>query len=265
MSRGLIDSHTHLDFPQLASDRAGVLKRAQEAGLEAMLSIGTTPDGWKEIVDLAEATPSVFATVGLHPCDVKGVDAAGLADQMTPFLSSPKVVGLGETGLDFFHKPFDAAHQKACLDVHMQLGLKHDLPLVIHSREAEDATVDVLKPFMEKGGRCVMHCFSGTMDFAQACLDMGCYISFSGIITFKKADALRDVVRAVPWDRILVETDAPYLAPEPFRGKTNQPAFVVHTAQKVGDIKDVSLDTVAEHTTANFYRLFSKAKAPACA
>lgn len=261
----LVDSHAHLDFPGLTDRLDEVFKNAAAVGVRDILSIGTTPASWDVIVPLAESRlkskkgPRVFATVGVHPCDCAEVKAHTLADTLSERTASPAVVGLGETGLDFFHQPFDRAHQEACLAAHMQVGIAHNLPLVIHTREAEEATLQVLAPAMQRGLRVVIHCFSGSAGFAEACLAMGCYISFSGIVTFKKAEALREVVRLVPLDRLLVETDAPYLAPDPYRGKTNEPAFVRHTAEKIAAVKGIALDEVAAATTHNFFRLFTKA------
>ncbi|MGB0919153.1 MAG: TatD family hydrolase [Holosporaceae bacterium] len=254
-----VDSHAHLDFDAFKGRHHDVLKKAHQAGVKTIVSIGTTLKSWDPILTIAEKHPPVYATVGIHPCDAKDVAAKGLKELLLEKAKHPKVVGFGETGLDFFHKPFDATHQEAMLWQHIEAGHKADLPLVIHSRAAEEATLSVLKEAALQGTRCVMHCFSGTKAFASACLDLGFYLSFSGILTFKNAKELQDIAQFAPLDRVLVETDAPYLAPHPLRGKTNEPAFVQHTARKLADLKSLSLQAIATQTTQNFYRLFSKA------
>lgn len=266
----LVDSHAHLDFQQFDGDREALLQRAYQQSVGAVVSIGTQAKGWQGILRIVETlgaqsqkkgvqdVPYLFATMGVHPCDVKGINTDTLGAALAEHVQHPQVVGLGETGLDFFHTPFDEAQQQRCLFVHAEVGLKHDLPLVIHSRNAEEATVKALKPWMQKGLRAVIHCFSGTAEFAKACLDMGCFISFSGIVTFKKTDTLQDVARTMPMDRLLVETDAPYLAPMPHRGKRNESAFVAHTAEKIADLRGIALEELTQQTTRNFCTLFSK-------
>ena len=259
----LVDSHAHLDFEVLSQRTEDVLQKAQKAGVKTIVSIGTTLKSWDPILKIAAENEMVYATVGIHPCDVAGIQEkelleGGLKARLLKAAKNKKVVGFGETGLDFFHKPFDAKKQEDMWWQHIEAGIEADLPLVIHTRAAEYATLSVLKEGAKRGMRCVMHCFSGTKDFAHACLDLGCYISFSGIVTFKNARELQAVAQSVPQDRMLIETDSPYLAPHPLRGHTCEPAFVQHTARKLADLRDTSLEAIAETTTQNFHRLFSR-------
>ena len=256
----LVDSHCHLDFPVLADRRQEVLTRARALGVKRFVTIATHPDNWDAVLDIAETEADVYATVGIHPTDV----AAGHLDQLSERLiargaASPKIVGFGETGLDFYHTPCDVDTQKRSFAYHIDAARALDLPLIIHTREAEEETAALLKQAVAKGPlRAVIHCFTGTQDFARLMLELGFYISFSGIVTFKNARALQDVAAMVPLDRLLVETDAPYLAPHPHRGQSNEPGFVIHTAEKIGELRGLSLAQVAQRTTRNFLTLFSK-------
>ncbi len=259
----LVDSHAHWDFKDFDDEHDLLWARAREAGVGTVLSIGTKPQGWSKVLALADTYPDLYATIGVHPCDSKGVSQEGLTQTLCAQAAHKKVVGLGETGLDFFHTPFDAAHQETLFACHMEAGHTLDLPLVVHSRDAEEATVAMLKEGGKTWGvRAVIHCFSGSLTFAKACLDLGCYLSFSGILTFKKAEVLQEVARYAPLDRVLVETDAPYLAPHPYRGKRNESAFVRYTAEKLAELRGVSFDDVARATTDNFFTLFTKASPP---
>lgn len=259
----LVDSHAHWDFKDFEGERDALWKRAQEAGVEVVLSIGTTPEGWPRILDIAGQYEGMFATVGVHPCDGGGVPVQGLTDSLCAAATHPKVVGLGETGLDCFHQPYDLNHQKALFEAHMVAGQTLGMPLVVHTRDAEDETLLMLKMGVQSYNmRGVIHCFSGSLDFAKACLDLGFYISLSGILTFKNARELHEVARFVPLDRVLVETDAPYLAPHPMRGKRNESSFVRYTALKLADLKGMAFGEVARATTDNFFNLFTKASRP---
>ena len=259
----LVDSHAHWDFKEFDGERDDLWARAEAAGVRTVLSIGTKPESWSRIVEIVEGYDGMFATVGVHPCDSATVSQNGLTETLCQAAAHPKVVGLGETGLDCFHQPFDLKHQKALFEAHMAAGKSLDLPLVVHTRDAEKATLDMLKEGVRSYDmRGVIHCFSGSLDFAKACLDLGFYISFSGILTFKNARTLHEVARFVPLDRALVETDAPYLAPHPMRGKRNESSFVRHTALALADLKDMAFDDVARATTDNFFTLFTKAVRP---
>lgn len=259
----LVDSHCHLDFPELAGDAAGVVARARNAGVGHMLTIGTKITKFDGVLAMAERFDNVSCSVGIHPHEA-GVEPAMDVEKLTTLANHPKVVAFGETGLDFFYEHSPRADQERSFRVHIAAAREAKLPLIVHTRDADPETAAILSEEMEKGPFTgVIHCFSSGPELAAKALELGFYISFSGIVTFKKADALRDVAKTVPLDRILVETDSPYLAPMPHRGKTNEPAFVTHTAAMVAGLKDVSREALAAQTTENFFRLFSKAKAAA--
>lgn len=256
----LVDSHCHLDFPELAADQDAVIARARAAGVGHFLTICTHVTRAEKIRAIAEKYDDVSATVGIHPHEAgkePAVDVAKLLDLST----HPKVVGFGETGLDFFYEHSPRADQDRSFRVHLAAAREANLPVIIHTRDADAETTAILAEEMEKGKFAgLVHCFSSGPDLAKAAIDLGLYISFSGIVTFKKAESLREVVKAVPLDRLLVETDSPYLAPIPHRGKTNEPAFVVHTASMVAQLKGISQHELAVATTQNFFRLFQKAQ-----
>lgn len=255
----LVDSHCHLDYPEFA-DLDAVAVRAHASDVGCMLTIGTSMLKFPGVLAVAEARDDIYCTVGVHPHE------AGKEPQVSPELllehaQHPKVVGFGETGLDYFyeHSPRDA--QKQSFRTHIAAARAAQLPVVVHTRDADDDTLEILGDEMQKGAfPGLIHCFSATAAFAAQAVEMGLYISVSGIITFKKADDLRAAVADVPLERLLVETDAPYLAPVPHRGKPNEPAYTRLTAEKLAEIKGVGFDDIARITTENFFRLFSKAK-----
>ena len=254
----LVDSHCHLDFPDFAQEVERVVARAQSAGVEIMLSIGTRLDRFEGVLALAERFPSVYCTVGVHPNEADSAPDVQV-DQLLELARHPKVVGFGETGLDFYYEKSDRDRQKRAFRIHMEAARQAQLPVVIHTRDADRDMAEILTEEWAKGAfPALIHCFSSGRQLAEIALDFGFYISISGIITFKNAEPLRDVVSGIPLDRLLVETDSPYLAPIPFRGKRNEPAHVVHTARKVAELKDVDEDTLAQATSANFLRLFEK-------
>jgi TatD DNase family protein len=259
----LVDSHCHLDFPQLAGDLQGVLARAHAAGVGLFQTIGTRLSTFPTVRAIAEAHAPVYCSVGVHPHNV--ADEPVTPEDLVERAGHAKVIGLGETGLDYFYDHAPRATQRAAFAAHIQAARTTALPLIVHSRDADDDIVEVLAA--EGGGeaRGVIHCFSSDRAMARRCLDLGFVISFSGIVTFKNAEELRAVARMVPLDRMLVETDAPYLAPVPMRGRSNEPAFVAHTARLVAEQKGVAPETLAEATTATFLGLFTKARAPTCA
>ena len=260
----LVDSHCHLDFPDYAGDVDGVVMRARAAGVGVCLSIGTELSRFAGVRAVAEKFPDVWCSVGVHPHEAEKellADAAPLLAE----ISHPKVVGIGETGLDYYYAHSPRAEQIANFRAHIAAARQSALPLIVHTRDADDDTIGVLEDEMGKGAFSgLIHCFTGTQRLADAALAMGFYISVSGIATFKNSGALRDVIKTVPLDRLLVETDAPYLAPVPRRGKTNEPAFVAHTAAKVAELKGVSLAALEAATTDNFFRLFTKAERARC-
>jgi TatD DNase family protein len=257
----LIDSHCHLDFPELAADRAGVLARAKAAGIDGMVTISTRVKRFDEIKAIAEAHAEVWCSVGTHPHHAdEELDI--FTEDLVRLSAHPKCVAIGEAGLDYFYDNAPKAAQETGLRRHIAASRLTGLPLVIHSRSADVHMGAVLDDEMGQGAfPFVLHCFTGGADLARKALELGGYVSFSGIITFKNAEEIREVARFVPADRYLVETDAPYLAPVPHRGGTNEPSFVAHTAAKVAEVRGISLEQLGTETTDNFFRLFSKAKA----
>lgn len=257
----LIDSHCHLDFPELAADRAGVLARAKAAGIDGMVTISTRVKRFDEIRAIAEENPEVWCSVGTHPHHAdEELDI--FAEDLIRLSEHPKCVAIGEAGLDYFYDNAPKEAQETGLRRHIAASRSTGLPLVIHSRSADVHMAGILAEEMGQGAfPFVLHCFTGGADLARKALELGGYISFSGIITFKNAEEIREVARFVPSDRYLVETDAPYLAPVPHRGGTNEPSFVAHTAAKVAEVRGIALEQLGAETTGNFFRLFSKAKA----
>lgn len=254
----LIDSHCHLDDPRFAEDGQAVLARAEEAGVGLMLTISTTLIGFADMRAIAEQHAQIYCTVGVHPHEA-AAEMQTTAEALMGLARHPKVVGIGETGLDYhyMHSPREA--QLSMFRIHAEAARGCALPLVVHTREAEDDTIAVLTEECAKGPLSgVFHCFSGSARLAQAALDLGFYISFSGILTFKGADDLRALAKDLPLERLLVETDAPYLAPAPHRGKRNEPAFVRRTAEALAALKDLPLEEIGARTSENFHRLFKK-------
>jgi len=255
----LIDSHCHLDFPELAADRAGVLARAKANGVERMVTISTRVRRFDEITAIAEAHAEVWCSVGTHPHHAHEEPEITTAD-LVRLAQHPRCVAIGEAGLDY-HYEGDYAAQETGFRRHIAAARETGLPLVIHAREADDDIANILEEEAGKGAfPFVLHCFSSGAQLARRGLALGGYVSFSGILTFKNAAVIQEVAGFAPQDRILVETDAPYLAPIPHRGAKNEPGFVLHTAQKLAEIRATTLENIAATTTANFYRLFSKAK-----
>lgn len=259
----LVDSHCHLDYPDYAGKVDEVLARARAAGVGVCVSIGTELKQFPGVKAVAEAHADVWCTVGVHPHEAEKElldDEAALVAET----AHPKVVGIGETGLDYYYEHSPRQPQQDNFRSHIAAARRTGLPVIVHTRDADDDTIAILRAEMAKGAFTgLIHCFTGTQKLADAALEMGFYISVSGIATFKNSAVLRDVIKSVPLDRLLVETDAPYLAPVPHRGKTNEPAFVVHTAVMLAELKGVSETELAAATTENFFRLFSKVTRPA--
>jgi TatD DNase family protein len=255
----LVDSHCHLDFSDFAAERDAVIARARAAGVGTMLTIGTRLDEFHDVRAVAEADADMWCSVGAHPHEAAG-HADLLADQLTSLAVHPKVVGIGETGLDYHYDLSPRDIQERVFRTHIAASRMTGLPLIVHAREADDDIARILAEGQPPAA--VLHCFSSGRGLAEAALALGFYISISGIVTFKNAEDLRAIVRDVPLDRLLVETDSPYLAPVPYRGKRNEPAFVAVTAAAVAALKGVAPETLAAVTTANFFRLFAKARPP---
>ncbi|MBL0924816.1 MAG: TatD family hydrolase [Sphingomonadaceae bacterium] len=256
----LVDSHCHLNYKGLVEQQAEVLARAREQGVTAMLNISTRESEWDDVLGLAEQESDVWASVGIHPHETdghKGVDAAKLVARA----ANPRVIGIGETGLDYYYDHSDRAQQRASFREHIHAARETGLPIIVHTREAEEDTAQILSEEMTAGHyKGVIHCFTASADFARVALDLGLYISLSGIVTFKNAADLQEVAKWLPADRMLVETDAPFLAPVPHRGRTGEPGFVADTARFLAKLRGEGEDSLAVQTTENFYRLFSKAR-----
>jgi TatD DNase family protein len=253
----LVDSHCHLDFPDFAAEREAIIARARSAGVATMLTICTRLDEFDGVRAIACSHDEIWCSVGVHPHEAKD-HATLVAQDLIALAEHPKVVGIGETGLDFHYDLSPRDIQERVFRAHIVASRETGLPLVIHAREADDAIAKILAEERPPPG--VMHCFSSGRALAEAALALGFYISLSGIVTFRNADELRAIVRDLPLDRLLVETDAPYLAPVPYRGKRNEPAFVAATAAAVAGLKGLEPQDLAEITSANFFHLFGKAR-----
>lgn len=260
----LVDSHCHLNFPEFTSDLDAVLARAQENGVGIVLTVNTKLEQAKDLQDIADQYPQVFCSVGVHPHDaanyVDGYEGDTLYNQIKMFAKHPKVVAIGETGLDYYYNNSPRQNQISSFQDHIRASVDLNLPLIIHTRDADDDTIACLKGATERTPKGVFHCFSGNADLAKKALELGFYISFSGILTFKNAESLRQIAQEVPLDRILVETDAPFLAPIPHRGKRNEPAFTRYTAELLANLKNLSYSAIETATTNNFFTLFSNAR-----
>jgi TatD DNase family protein len=254
----LIDSHCHLDFPDLASDREAVLSRAQAAGVGLMVTISTRVRRFDELCAIVEAHGNVFCSVGTHPHHA-AEEPDVTADELVALTRHPKVVAIGEAGLDYHYDNSPRNLQERGFRTHIAAARATGLPLVIHARDADQDVARILEEETAKGAfPFVLHCFTGGLELARRGLALGGYVSFSGVLTFKNSGALRQIARDVPLDRLLVETDAPYLAPEPLRGRTNEPANVVHTAARLAEVRELSAEEIADATTENVFRLFKK-------
>jgi TatD DNase family protein len=255
----LIDSHCHLEYKGLVEDQQGVLARAREAGIGGFLSISTRQREWDQVIGTAEREADVWASVGIHPHEADGHADMG-EGALLEVATHPRVIAIGETGLDYYYDHSDRETQKALFRRHISVARETGLPLIVHTRDAEDDTAAILAEEMELGAySALIHCFTASADFARKVLDLGLTISLSGIVTFKNAKDLQAIAAELPEDRILVETDAPFLAPVPHRGRVCEPAYTADTARFVAQLRGVSPEALAETTTRNFSRLFGKA------
>lgn len=260
----LVDSHCHLDFPDFAAERDDVVARARNAGVGAMLTISTKLSTFAGVREVAERYDDVYCSVGVHPHEADREEGAADAEALMKLAHHPRVVAFGETGLDYYYAHSSRENQRAAFRAHLQAARESALPVIVHSRDAEDDTMELLEAEAGKGGLSgLIHCFTGTRRLADFAVGIGFCVSFSGILTFKNAEDLRETAKALPLDRLLVETDAPYLAPVPNRGKRNEPAFVTYTAAALAALRGMEPEAVAKATTDNFFRLFAKAKRPA--
>lgn len=255
----LVDSHCHLEYKGLVEDQAGVLERARGAGVGAFLNISTKRSEWEQVVATANRESDVFASVGIHPHEADDHEDLGRAELLAATENS-RVIGIGETGLDYFYEYSDREVQAKLFRMHIDVARETGLPVIIHTRDAEDETFEILADEMEKGAfPALIHCFTASAEFGRKVLDLGLTISLSGIVTFKNAKALQAAAREVPESRLLVETDSPFLAPVPHRGKLCEPAFVADTARFVAELRGMDPERLEEQTTANFTKLFAKA------
>ncbi len=253
----LIDSHCHLNFPELAQNIHAIRQLMQQERVELALCVSVTLDKFPEILNLAEQYANFYASVGVHP-DYEHIEEPTI-DTLVKLANHPKVVAIGETGLDYFRLKGDLEWQRERFRTHIRAAIIAGKPLIIHTRNAVDDTLRIMREEGVERAGGVLHCFTESLEMALAAIEMGFYISFSGIVTFKNALDLKEVAKQIPLDRLLVETDSPYLAPVPFRGKTNQPAYVKYVAQEIANLRGISIEEVAEATTANFFRLFKQA------
>lgn len=258
----LVDSHCHLNYPGLIDRQEEVLDAARGRGVGAFLNISTRQSEWGDIIATAEAHEDVWASIGVHPHEADSHPDLG-AGALMEASTHPRVIGIGECGLDYFYDKSDREAQRERFQAHIEAARQTGLPLIIHTRDAEEDTAEILTQATREGGVSgVLHCFTSSAELARQALDIGFYISLSGIVTFKNARDLQETAKQIPRDRLLVETDAPFLAPVPNRGKTCEPAFVADTAAFVAQLRGELPQDLADATTANFYRLFAKARQP---
>lgn len=254
-----VDSHCHLNYKGLVEEQRAVLERARAAEVELMLNISTRSSEWDAVIGTAEREPDVMASVGIHPHEADAHPDVGTA-ALVERAAHPKVIGIGETGLDYYYDHSDRDRQRSSFRAHIAAARETQLPLIVHTRDAEDDTYAILEEEMGKGAfPALIHCFTGTRAFADKVLGLGLYISISGIVTFKNARDLQETAKAIPPDRLLIETDSPFLAPVPHRGKPCEPAFVADTARFLSELRNEPFESLASATSTNFRRLFAKA------
>ena len=255
----IVDSHCHLDFPDFEGEIPNLVSRAEEAGVKRMVTICTRLKNEPKVRKIAEEFNAIYYAAGTHPMSAS-TEPLATVEQLIKIAQHPKMVGIGETGLDYHYTAESADIQKTSLKIHIEAARETNLPLIIHSRAADEDMAAILKDEFNKGSyNCVMHCFSSSVELAKLSLDLGFYLSMSGIITFKKSEELRTIFKLAPIDQVLVETDSPYLSPVPFRGKRNEPSYTAHTAEMGASIYGLDYETFANQTTKNFNKLFSKA------
>ena len=252
----IIDSHCHLDYEPLINNIDQILLNAKKNDITKLLTIGTSLESSIKVIDIINKYSNVYGAIGIHPNSTTG-NLEKLDDILTLKNNNKKVIAFGETGLDYFYKRSEKNDQIFAFEKHIEFSITENVPVIIHTRDADDDTISIIKKYYKKTN-FLIHCFTGTLDFAKKLLDLNCIISFSGIITFKKSNNLRDVVKYVPLEKMLIETDSPYLSPDPFRGKSNEPANVKIVAETIASIKQISFGEVASSTTANFENFFFK-------
>ena len=252
----MIDSHCHLDQEPLFNDLENILKRSKEVGIEKLLTICTTFESFVKIKQLVKKDDIIYGTYGIHPHEAKNdkVTKKLIIDEIN---ANEKIIGVGETGLDFYYNFSDKINQIQSFEEHIKASIELKIPLIIHSRNAEDEMLEILSKYKNHDLKILMHCFTGSKKFAESLLDLNAYFSASGIITFKNSTDLQETFKSIPLEKTLIETDSPYLAPVPNRGKKNEPSFVKFTAEKLAEIKDISISKLVKSTTSNFNKLFN--------
>ena len=251
----MIDSHCHLDHEPLFSDLSNIIKRSKDVGIEKLLTISTSFDSFSKIKEIVKQDEIIYGTIGIHPHESEK-DIIKLDEIIKNFQENDKIIGIGETGLDFYYNNSDKEKQISSFIRHIEASIKTNAPLIIHSRNAEKETYDILNDYKDKNLKILMHCFTGSKKFSEKLLMLNAYFSASGIITFKNANELQDTFKSLPLDKILIETDSPFLAPVPNRCKKNEPSFIDFTATKLAEIKEISKSELIKITTSNFNKLF---------
>ena len=251
----MIDSHCHLDHEPLKSDLSNIIKRSKDVGIEKLLTISTSIESFQKIKNIINEDEIIFGTIGIHPHETENNEIS-IDYIVKNFEENPKIIGIGETGLDFYYNNSDKEKQIKSFKKHIEASIKTNSPLIVHSRNAEDETFEILNKYQGEKLKILMHCFTGSKNFAEKLLKLNAFFSASGIITFKNSIDLQETFKILPLEKILIETDSPYLAPVPNRGKKNEPSFLSYTAQKLADIKDVSKKEITKITTKNFNNLF---------
>jgi len=257
----IVDSHCHLEYEPMGSNLDKVVERAVKNNVKFLLSISTTDESYSRILKIVEKYKNIYGTYGIHPHETKDYKNLNEQEIVKKIGLSEKIIGIGETGLDYYYDHSDRSTQKKIFAEHIKASQKLDLPLIIHTRSAEDDTYQIIKSEKKnKDFKALIHCFTGSKVFAHKLIDLGCYISASGVVTFKKSKDLAETFLSLPNDKILVETDSPYLSPEPLRGKSNEPCHIVHTVNFLAKLKKISSNEFAQITTANFFKLFRELK-----
>ena len=252
----MIDSHCHLDHEPMYSDLKNVLNRSKDSGVEKILSICTTNDSFHKIIEIIKIDPIIYGTYGIHPHEAN-TDVVTKEEIIKNVSSNKKIIAIGESGLDFYYNHSSKEKQKSSFKSHIEAAINLNVPIIVHSRNAEKETFDILNEYKKSKPKILMHCFTGSTEFANKLLTLGSYFSASGIITFKKSSDLRETFRLIPDDKLLIETDSPYLAPEPMRGRKNEPSYIKHTLEKLAVIKNVGVDKIDRVTSQNFNILFN--------
>ena len=253
----MIDSHCHLDYPPLYENLDKVIDRAKNEGIKYLLTISTTLNSFEKIKTIVSKYSNIYGTLGIHPHETKDFSNLKKDELIKIKDNNKKIIAIGETGLDYYYKNTNPSLQKKLFVEHIKSAIDLNIPVIVHSRSAEKDTFDILNQYSKEGLKILMHCFTGSQDFSKKLIDIGAYISLSGIITFKNSIELQKTVSALPINRILIETDSPFLAPTPNRGKSNEPSFMKYTAEKLAEIKKISFEDIKKNTTENFNRLFS--------